>query len=227
MFPTASALLSTGSTQIYWDRKNYTTITEQLLATTSSRTVYIGNLGFDVTVERLCDHFSSVGAIKKTILGINKNTKTPCGFAFIEYHDVASARDAVNLLSGSKFDERLIRVEMDPGFRPGRQYGRGSSGGQVRDDRRKQAGGFLDASRTAPVQPPVLQQAPERQGSQGGSSVDPSGHYGPSAGAATGGGYAGSKRGRDEEDIVAADQAVVKDTAEEKGGKRFKETEEE
>jgi len=38
-------------------------------------------------------------------------------------------------LTGTKLDGRVIRVELDAGFKPGRQYGRGSSGGQVRDDR--------------------------------------------------------------------------------------------
>lgn len=33
-------------------------------------------------------------------------------------------------------DDRILRAELDFGFREGRQYGRGQSGGQVRDDRR-------------------------------------------------------------------------------------------
>jgi len=28
-------------------------------------------------------------------------------------------------------DERIIRTDLDPGYRDGRQYGRGKSGGQV------------------------------------------------------------------------------------------------
>ncbi len=30
-----------------------------------------------------------------------------------------------------KLDERFIRIDLDPGFREGRQYGRGRRGGQV------------------------------------------------------------------------------------------------
>jgi nuclear cap-binding protein subunit 2 len=33
-------------------------------------------------------------------------------------------------------DERVIRADLDPGFEEGRQYGRGKSGGQVRDELR-------------------------------------------------------------------------------------------
>ena len=33
-------------------------------------------------------------------------------------------------------DERVIRTDLDPGFTPERQFGRGASGGQVRDEYR-------------------------------------------------------------------------------------------
>lgn len=33
---------------------------------------------------------------------------------------------------GMKLDERYIRVDLDPGFREGRQFGRGRRGGQVK-----------------------------------------------------------------------------------------------
>lgn len=37
-------------------------------------------------------------------------------------------------LNNTKVDDRVIRTDIDPGFREGRQYGRGKSGGQVRDE---------------------------------------------------------------------------------------------
>lgn len=49
-------------------------------------------------------------------------------------HDEALA--CSNFVSETKLDNRVIRCEMDGGFREGRQFGRGLSGGQVRDDRR-------------------------------------------------------------------------------------------
>lgn len=53
----------------------------------------------------------------------------------MEFHHRIDALSAVSNLTGTKLDGRLIRVELDAGFKPGRQFGRGSSGGQVRDDR--------------------------------------------------------------------------------------------
>ena len=39
-------------------------------------------------------------------------------------------------VSGTKLDERIIRCDLDLGYREGRQFGRGKSGGQVRDEHR-------------------------------------------------------------------------------------------
>jgi nuclear cap-binding protein subunit 2 len=39
-------------------------------------------------------------------------------------------------IGGTKLDERVIRTDLDEGFIEGRQYGRGKSGGQVRDEYR-------------------------------------------------------------------------------------------
>lgn len=41
-------------------------------------------------------------------------------------------------INSTKLDERIIRTDLDPGFREGRQYGRGRSGGQVRDEYRQE-----------------------------------------------------------------------------------------
>ena len=35
-------------------------------------------------------------------------------------------------ISGTKLDERIIRCDLDLGYRDGRQFGRGKSGGQVK-----------------------------------------------------------------------------------------------
>lgn len=35
-------------------------------------------------------------------------------------------------INGTRLDDRIIRTDWDAGFKEGRQYGRGRSGGQVR-----------------------------------------------------------------------------------------------
>lgn len=76
-----------------------------------------------------------LGPVKAVHLGLHRENKTPCGFAFVEFQHRIDALSAVANLTGTKLDGRLIRVELDAGFKPGRQFGRGASGGQVRDDR--------------------------------------------------------------------------------------------
>ncbi|GAB2234711.1 hypothetical protein Droror1_Dr00003976 [Drosera rotundifolia] len=102
----------------------------------TSITVYIGNMSFYTTEEQVYELFSRVGEIKKIIMGLDKNTKTPCGFCFVLYYSREDTEDAVKYISGTILDDRPIRVDFDWGFQEGRQWGRGRSGGQVRDEYR-------------------------------------------------------------------------------------------
>ena len=101
-----------------------------------STTLYIGNLSFYTTEEQLYALFGRVGQVKRIVMGLDKNTKTPCGFCFVEYFRRADTEDAVRYLGGCKLDDRIVRVDWDGGFVEGRQYGRGRSGGQVREEYR-------------------------------------------------------------------------------------------
>ena len=80
--------------------------------------------------------FSKCGEIKRVIMGLDRNKKTPCGFCFVELYTREDATDCVKYLSGTKLDDRVIRVDWDTGFNSSRQFGRGASGGQVRDEYR-------------------------------------------------------------------------------------------
>jgi len=64
-------------------------------------------------------------------MGLDRFQKTPCGFCFVEYQTHQQAVDCMRFINGTKLDERLVRTDLDPGFKEGRQYGRGRSGGQV------------------------------------------------------------------------------------------------
>ena len=90
MVKSASELLSTDAAQVYWDRKTYASIEDQLKASMKSSTVYVGNLAFDTSENLIHSHFALAGSVKRVIMGINKNTKQPCGFCFVEYDDVES-----------------------------------------------------------------------------------------------------------------------------------------
>ncbi|KAI9754659.1 MAG: nuclear cap binding complex subunit [Lichina confinis] len=91
---------------------------------------------FYTTEEQIHELFSKCGEIKRLIMGLDRFNKTPCGFCFVEYYTHQDALDCMKYIGGTKLDERIIRTDLDPGFQEGRQYGRGKSGGQVRDEYR-------------------------------------------------------------------------------------------
>ena len=129
--------LARGSSQRqYWDRKTFSSYTEQKGAMARSSTLYVGNLSFFTSEAQLYELFSRVGYVKRVIVGLDRFKRTPCGFCFVEYSTHSEAEACAQFLSETKLDNRVVRCEMDGGFREGRQFGRGLSGGQVRDDRR-------------------------------------------------------------------------------------------
>ena len=103
----------------------------------NSSTLYIGNLSYNTTEFQLYQLFSFCGKIKRVIMGLNRLTKSPCGFAFIEYLDKESAQTAKKALMGTIIDGKEIRVDIDLGFEENRQYGRGRTGCQRRDEMKR------------------------------------------------------------------------------------------
>lgn len=96
-----------------------------------STTLYVGNLSFFTTEEQIHQVFSKTGEIKRIIMGLDRNKKTPCGFCFVEYYTKNDCLQGQMYLNGLKVDERIVRTDVDPGFKAGRQFGRGQAGGQV------------------------------------------------------------------------------------------------
>ena len=103
----------------------------------NSCTLYIGNLSYNTTEIQLYQIFSSCGKVKRVIMGLNRLTHSPCGFAFVEYLDQESAKIARKTLMGTILDGKEIRVDIDIGYDDGRQYGRGWYGCQKRDEIRR------------------------------------------------------------------------------------------
>mmetsp|Transcript_13816 Transcript_13816/g.23143 ORF Transcript_13816/g.23143 Transcript_13816/m.23143 type:complete len:307 (-) Transcript_13816:337-1257(-) len=122
--------------KIYWDRRHFSSFEEYTSALKGTTTVYVGNLSFYTTETQVKELFSKVGPVKAVIMGLDRFKKTPCGFCFVEYYSHRDCLASINYVDGTSLDDRVIRVDIDFGWRAGRQYGRGSSGGQVRDERR-------------------------------------------------------------------------------------------
>lgn len=97
----------------------------------------MGNLSFYTSEEQLYELFGKCGDVKRVIIGLNRESRTPCGFCFVEYHNRDDARNAMRYINGTRLDDRPVRTDWDIGFEKGRQYGRGKSGSQVRDEFRQ------------------------------------------------------------------------------------------
>jgi nuclear cap-binding protein subunit 2 len=148
--PPRAAILqhTTMDAKLYWDRSHFSSPADQMKALQFSSTVYVGNLSFTIKTHLIHQHFTSLLSssssngtsyypiVKRIILGIDRYQKKPCGFCFVELRHRSDAIRAVSMLSGTQLDGKIIRVELDSGFQPGRQLGRGMNGGQVRDDKR-------------------------------------------------------------------------------------------
>jgi hypothetical protein len=56
---------------------------------------------------------------------------------YFRYFTHQDALACLRYISGTTLDDRTVRADLDPGYKDGRQYGRGKSGGQVRDEYRE------------------------------------------------------------------------------------------
>ena len=99
-------------------------------------TLYVGNMSFYTTEEQIYELFGMCGEVKRVVMGLDKFKRTPCGFCFVEYYLREDGEAAMRYINGTRLDDRIIRTDFDAGFVEGRQYGRGKSGGQVRDEYR-------------------------------------------------------------------------------------------
>lgn len=97
-----------------------------------SSTIYFGKLSLQTTEEQLFELCSSFGIVKTTIMGLNRFTKTPTGFCFVEFFSRNDALEAMSQLQGVVVDSQALYVALDVGFYEGRQYGRGTKGGQTK-----------------------------------------------------------------------------------------------
>lgn len=95
-----------------------------------ARSIYIGNVDYAATPEELHSHFQSCGTINRITILCDKFTGHPKGFAYIEFAEEASVKNA-EALNESLFRNRLLKVTPKrtnvPGF--SQRGGRGGRGG--------------------------------------------------------------------------------------------------
>jgi cold-inducible RNA-binding protein len=72
--------------------------------------IYIGNLGYDVTDEKLSAMFEKYGTVDSATVITDRDTGRSKGFGFVEMSDLKQAQAAMNGLNGTELDGRTITV---------------------------------------------------------------------------------------------------------------------
>jgi len=72
--------------------------------------LYVGNLSYDTTEDRLRDLFSEHGEVTSVNLIMDRETGRPRGFGFVEIADDAAGKAAIEALNGSNVDGRDLNV---------------------------------------------------------------------------------------------------------------------
>lgn len=90
----------------------------------ASTTLYVGNIPTTAKEEQLHELFSNVGPIERIVLGIDRETREPCGFCFVEYVTRKDAEDCLKYINGMHMREeaKSIYVDWDVGYTEGREF---------------------------------------------------------------------------------------------------------
>jgi RNA recognition motif-containing protein len=75
------------------------------------KSIYVGNISFDITSEKLHDLFATHGEVKSVKLINDRYTGKPRGFAFVEMDD-ESAEMAISATNGMEFEGRSLKVNL-------------------------------------------------------------------------------------------------------------------
>jgi RNA recognition motif. (a.k.a. RRM, RBD, or RNP domain) len=146
-----------------------------------SRKLFVGNLPYSVTSERLQEAFSQFGTVSSSKVIVDRETGRSRGFAFLEMETDDQGAAAMQAMNGALLDGRSIAVreavERQPGGGGGGGFGGGGGGGG------RDGGGF----RPRGPRPPYGGGGGDRGGGGGGG-------YGGGGG---GGGYRGGGGGGD------------------------------
>jgi RNA recognition motif-containing protein len=75
------------------------------------KSIYVGNISFDITSEKLRELFAAHGEVKSVKLINDRYTGKPRGFAFVEMDD-SSAETAISATDGMEFEGRNLKVNL-------------------------------------------------------------------------------------------------------------------
>ncbi len=89
--------------------------------------LYVGNLAYSCTEDRLREIFEEHGEVASAALVMDRETGRPRGFGFVEFSDDNNARAAIEALNGQNIDGRDLTVNE---AKPRENRGGGGGGGR-------------------------------------------------------------------------------------------------
>jgi RNA recognition motif-containing protein len=84
-----------------------------------SKRIYVGNLPWSVTKDKLDELFSSFGEIEESLVVVNKYTGRSRGFGFVTFKNDADADKAVAEMNEKDVEGRNLRVREAKPMREG------------------------------------------------------------------------------------------------------------
>ncbi|XP_058443261.1 cleavage stimulation factor subunit 2 tau variant [Malaya genurostris] len=84
---------------------------DQSIMDKSMRSVFVGNIPYEATEEKLKDIFSEVGPVISLKLVFDRESGKPKGYGFCEYKDQETALSAMRNLNGYEIGGRALRVD--------------------------------------------------------------------------------------------------------------------
>jgi len=103
-----------------------------------TKKLYVGNLSFDTTQEKLRELFAQAGEVTEVSIITDRDTGRSKGFGFVEMATEQAAQDAIKRFNGSTLDNRSLTVNE---ARP-REERSGGGGGYGGGGRRGGGGGY-------------------------------------------------------------------------------------
>ncbi|EDW84517.1 uncharacterized protein Dwil_GK14167 [Drosophila willistoni] len=86
-------------------------VQDQSIMDKSMRSVFVGNIPYEATEEKLKEIFSEVGPVLSLKLVFDRESGKPKGFGFCEYKDQETALSAMRNLNGYEIGGRTLRVD--------------------------------------------------------------------------------------------------------------------
>ena len=75
-----------------------------------AKKIYVGNMSYNTSEEQLWDLFAQYGTVLSANIIMDRETRRPKGFGFVEMEDNSAAEAAISQLDGTDFGGRNLRV---------------------------------------------------------------------------------------------------------------------